>query len=381
MGWITHMNLRKSLFTLTFITLSAAVALSIASFFGCLKLRSIIAPQGIVINPHTSPVTMAELPAPSEHAAVLANVLEILQFVLPVLFFITALILTSCLFYRLKLKSPISLLTDSADRIMANDLDFTIASSSSDELGQLCRAFETMRQALLANTQELWRQNEERRRLNAAFSHDLRNPVTVLKGSVKFARQCVPDDRLSKDQLLETLARMEDYTDRIARYVEVMSSIQQLEQLPLQIGAMEWAVLSHELEHTVQLIAANTKIQVVFKQNAFKRQLLLDKSVIFQTAENLIANALRFAVSKIIMSCSVSQRQLILSVSDDGSGFPDALLKNGIRPFQKGTENMGHFGMGLYTCSVLCQKHGGSLQIENTEQGALVTARFEIKSV
>ena len=132
-----------------------------------------------MIDPHTA--VMTELPAPSESALQFAGVLEALQFILPVLFFVTALILTSSLFYRMKLREPIALLTDSADRIMANDLDFTIRSSSQDELGQLCRAFESMREALPVKYPELWRQNEERRQLNAAFSHDLRKPGYGIK--------------------------------------------------------------------------------------------------------------------------------------------------------------------------------------------------------
>lgn len=62
---------------------------------------------------------------------------------------------------------------------------------SDDELGQLCAAFETMRKELLKSNQELWRQAEERKRLNAVSSHDLRNPITVLKGTVKLLRQAL----------------------------------------------------------------------------------------------------------------------------------------------------------------------------------------------
>lgn len=51
-----------------------------------------------------------------------------------------------------------------------------------DELGKLCASFEKMRQALQESNDEMWRQMEERNRLNAAFSHDLRTPLTVLKG-------------------------------------------------------------------------------------------------------------------------------------------------------------------------------------------------------
>ncbi|WP_411337108.1 ATP-binding protein [Ruminococcus gauvreauii] len=379
MDWIKQMSLRKSLFTLTFISIIAAFILSVAAFWGCIRLRGIIAPEGIMIDPHTA--AMTELPAPSKSALQFAGVLEALQIILPVLFFVTALILTSSLFYRMKLREPIALLTDSADRIMANDLDFTIRSSSSDELGQLCRAFESMRETLLSSTRELWRQNEERRRLNAAFSHDLRNPVTVLKGSVKLARKCILKDSLSIDTLMETLTRMEDYTDRIAHYVETMSSIPQLEQLPLHTETFSWSVLSSELKHTVHLIASSADIQIQFGSDAYDGNMCLDKSILFQVFENITANALRFASSNICISCSVSKTQLILSVSDDGSGFPDDLLKCGVRPFMKTGTEPEHFGMGLYICSVLCRKHGGTLRMENTMQGALVTATFNIHKV
>lgn len=65
---------------------------------------------------------------------------------------------------------------------MAGDLDFALHTASADELGRLCSAFEAMRRALLESNRRLWRQAEDRQRLNAAFAHDLRNPVTVLKG-------------------------------------------------------------------------------------------------------------------------------------------------------------------------------------------------------
>ena len=45
----------------------------------------------------------------------------------------------------------------------------------------------TMRQTLLKSNRELWRQSEEQKRLKAAFPHDLRNPITVLKGSIEMA--------------------------------------------------------------------------------------------------------------------------------------------------------------------------------------------------
>ena len=69
----------------------------------------------------------------------------------------------------------------------------------------------------------------------------------------------------------------------------------------------------------------------------------------------------------------------MLSVTDDGCGFPEKLLQNGIQPFQKGNEDMGHFGMGLYTCELLCQKHDGNITLKNNPTGATVSIILTIE--
>lgn len=84
-------------------------------------------------------------------------------------------------FTEAKLETPLCILTTSANRIAENDLDFSIVYDKDDEMGLLCKAFEKMRSALESNNREMWRQMNERKKLNAAFSHDLRTPLTVTK--------------------------------------------------------------------------------------------------------------------------------------------------------------------------------------------------------
>ena len=86
------------------------------------------------------------------------------------------------LFYRNKLKRPLAELREASEKIAKSDLDFSIAYDSKDELGELVASFEIMRTTLANNFSEMWRQVEERKALNAAFAHDLRTPLTVLKG-------------------------------------------------------------------------------------------------------------------------------------------------------------------------------------------------------
>lgn len=377
MEWVKKKSLKKTLFTLAFVNLIIAALLSVLSFLVCIELRTRMVPQGeaIVIDGSYS---VTEYAISRSEDQTLSVLLSVLQLTLPVVFFIIALLATVFLFYNWKLKEPLKILMDGANHIIDNDLDFSIAARSTDELGQLCTAFETMRHTLLKNNRELWRQTEERKRLNAAFSHELRNPVTVLKGSAKMAMQCAVSGTEKAGLLLENLTRIDTYTHRIERYVEAMRNAERLEQIQLEKNFMEPQALVSELENMIRLVASDSEKQISFTGTEATGKIHVDKYVLFQTAENLVLNAIRFAELTILVNLSITDDMLIFEVADDGSGFPDKIIKNGIQPFQKGNEDTEHFGMGLYICDLLCKKHGGYLKIENASSGALVRAALKI---
>ena len=122
--------------------------------------------------------------------------------------------------------------------------------------------------------------------------------------------------------------------------------------------------------------AAESGRQLIFHGSSDPVAVVLDEGMLLQVAENLMSNALRFARQTVSVTLSFDTDGLELEVTDDGCGFPAELLKNGVQPFQKHTEEAEHFGMGLYICKVLCEKHGGSLLIENHKKGAKATAIF-----
>lgn len=376
---IKQMKLKKALFAMAFLNITIAFLLSLFIIWLCIELRSQIAPMGgISINMNSAHV-ITQPQNSTAQAALLADIISLVQIILPILIYIIALFTTASMFYHLKLKEPLKILTQGAACIIDNNLDFTIETTSQDELGQLCTAFETMRKTLLENNYTLWRQAEERKRLNAAFSHNLRNPVTVLKGSIKLALKNIEDITTASNPFTDHLLRMESYTNRIEHYVETMSSIQKLEDITLQPEPVKWDSLISELKNMLCFLREDTQKQIQFTPAKYKKNILIDKSVLFQIAENLVSNALRFAAARIDILCSISSGKLLLSVTDDGCGFPEKLLQNGIQPFQKGNEDMGHFGMGLYTCELLCQKHDGNITLKNNPTGATVSIILTIE--
>ena len=86
------------------------------------------------------------------------------------------------LFYHNKLKRPIEELEQASKKIADNNLDFSITYKNKDEMGTLCAEFERMRQQLVENNRVLWKKIEEEKILRAEIAHDIRSPLSVLKG-------------------------------------------------------------------------------------------------------------------------------------------------------------------------------------------------------
>lgn len=377
---IKQMSLKRAFLCLTLLFLFIALILSTLSIIG---INEILQQYGssIKIKLDGDIVTIPPVTTSSNVYPLWYQILEFLQFTLPVIFVVAGLILADIMFYRMKLKKPFAELQSGAERIMQNDLDFSIKSISKDELGQLCNAFEEMRLELLTNNRELWRQMEERRRLNAAFSHDLRNPVTVLKGSAKILKKGLSSGALSSSNALDSVSLIEEYSGRIEMYIEAMSSVQRLEELQCSPKNVSWETLIKELGDSIHVLTMDAGITVQKQFEKFQKTVWIDKSIVFNVAENLIMNAARYAKTKIQISLTLDAETIILSIQDDGIGFPQIILQKGAEPFLRGEENNeqnAHFGMGLYVCRLLCEKHNGSLLLQNTSKGALATAIFKV---
>lgn len=129
----------------------------------------------------------------------------------------------ACLFYKCKLEEPVRLIKEAAARIGRQDLDFRLSYDSNDEMGELCRSVESMRLALEDNYRLLWSQAEEKKRINAAFAHDMRTPLTIIKGYLEF--QELSAGSLSPKDLQKQAAVMKKHLARMENYIEAMNSL------------------------------------------------------------------------------------------------------------------------------------------------------------
>lgn len=372
MEWIKQMSLKKSLFTMVFIFLLGGLLLAFLSYQLCVN---------IIDNNGYYEIVYATEENAANHVMIQHPQYEIwsfLQYFLPVACIVFSLVLSNVVFYNVKLKKPIVILQSSAERIRQQDLNFVVEKVFNDELGELSTAFEIMREELYKNNRELWRQMEERKRLNTAFAHDLRNPVTVLKGSAKMLDKQLKQGGLTIENAEETVSLITQYADRIESYVEAMTSAQKLEEVKFERNPIYWSELTTELKNSLSIIGAEMNKKISFCCDGENRQINIDRFIIHNTAENLVNNALRFTKNEVSFSLSYDDKKVTMIITDDGTGFSPAVLKQGAIPFLRADycDSSSHFGMGLYICRLQCEKHGGNLILENLTKGAKVTATF-----
>lgn len=327
--------------------------------------------------------------------------------ILPAVWLALGMTVSSKVFYRLRLQKPLEELAQGISRIAANDLDFTISYESGDDLGLLCMSMERMRRELCANNKKMWDLLRKQELLHASAAHDLRTPITVLRGYLDFFKENINETvnetiiyknaadnknvtdnnsdkqiKISDPEILTAVFGMDEAVSRMEQYVGCMQDINQMESVKIRKKAENVAIFIEELKrdlsqlgNTDHPVAMDIKIRV--SSHITQTELTIDKTLLFRIIENLVQNAVRYAKSTVTVSLMTTGNVLIICVEDDGSGFHTNDLEHAIDLFYT-TESSRHFGIGLNICSVICRKLDGTLSLENRKTGgACVTATIK----
>ncbi len=334
-------------------------------------------------------------------------------------------IISILLFYRHKLKNPIEELELASQKIGQNDLNFHITYTNKDEMGRLCREFERMREQLAENHQKLWKMIEEEKALRAAIAHDIRSPLSVLEGYQEMLMEYLPNREIDIKQAMEMVAESRKQIERMDIFVETMRKMSSLETRELRNEEITSRQLEGDIQAELRILEkkyqkkcylkaalanecfagdkevimevvdnlllnalryAKTKVEMEkkYQKKCYLKAALAnecfagDKEVIMEVVDNLLLNALRYAKTKVEIMMSLSFCELKISVKDDGIGFTED-RENVTKLFCRRNvkDSLKHAGMGMYISRLYCEKHGGELIVENSENsGAAITAVF-----
>ncbi len=264
-----------------------------------------------------------------------------------------------------QLLEPLLTLTQTALSITrADDLSLRIPEkylSSGDEVGRLVQAFN----ATLERLEELF---NSQRRFVADVSHDLRTPLTVMKGNADLLRRMKRLDAESLDSIdLEI--------DRMTRMVGDLLLLAQAEsgRLPLDRRRIELDTLLLEVFQQAHVLAGDSKHLSV--EEIDQMQVCGDRDRLKQVFLNLIGNAIKYTQpgANIRLRLTQYEGQAWVAVIDDGPGIPEEDLGHIFERFYRAekarsrSEDGGGFGLGLSIAYWIVQNHGGRIAVRSQE--------------
>ncbi len=287
-----------------------------------------------------------------------------------------AIVMVSHMYYKNKLKEPLDILKKEMEAVSRDDLSMDCRYMSGDEMGEVCEAFNRMRLQLIDNRKNTWKLVKDQRELNAAFAHDIRTPLTVMKGYTQILRKFQSGGQISEEKLMETLSLIENQVDRLEQFAGTMKEINTFEELELERKQITGSKLISEMKELLSGMAVFIpSMDLTVEADCEETEMVLDSRAVLEVAENLMGNALRYAKERIHVQLQMERGKLYLYVRDDGGGFDKKSLLNAKNPYF--TTEKGHFGLGLTICKLLCEKHGGMLEVTNgIHGGGIVCASF-----
>jgi signal transduction histidine kinase len=276
---------------------------------------------------------------------------------------VTAVVGSAFWFLQRQLK-PLTSLHDGVDAVARGDFEARVKVVRDDEIGRVARAFNGM-------TNRVEEMIDDRERLLADVSHELRSPIARMKVALEFIPEGDKRDALARD-----LREMESLIAVLLEREELRSRAGRIEGEDVDLSAVAGAVADAFAEQGpgVELVSeGSVKIHA-------------DPALMKLLIQNLIDNAVKFSrpdSRPVVAQLEAAEDQVVLRVADDGIGIPAASVEQIFEPFVKLNRARGHrvgYGIGLNLCRRIVQLHGGTIRLlprEPRGTEAVVTLRRE----
>ncbi|HXA27933.1 MAG TPA: HAMP domain-containing sensor histidine kinase [Candidatus Angelobacter sp.] len=276
---------------------------------------------------------------------------------------------------------PLRRVAATARRLAAGDLRARSNLPRSGEVGALASAFDDMADRIEVAFAARAESEARMRRFVADASHELRTPITALKGYIDVIRRGAVRDPQSMDAALETMARE---AERMRVLVLDLLTLARLDaQRPMEIGPVDLTeVINAVLDESAHLPGMPDDLQRSVA--AAPVVVMADRNALTAIARNLLGNACKYAPgAPQRWTTAVDGTHGVLSVHDDGPGIPAADLPHVFERFYRGEKTRareeGGSGLGLSIVQGLVTAMGGDVSLQSVDgQGTTITVRLPL---
>ncbi|MCT8139246.1 HAMP domain-containing histidine kinase [Anaerobacillus sp. CMMVII] len=280
---------------------------------------------------------------------------------------------------------PLKTLQQATENIKSGNLDFKIEEKRKDEIGHLTRDFESMRQKLKHSIEVQQLYEENRKLLISNISHDLKTPITSIKGYVEGLRDGVANTKEKQQKYVSTIYRKANELDALIDELFLFSTLD-LNRASFHFEKLNIVHFIQECIDDLSYGLEKSGVQIKF-QNPYASSVLVtaDPEKLMRVFNNIIQNSIKYIdkdPGQITITLHKAEDLLFVTVEDNGSGIDSDDLPSVFESFYRADKSRnsktGGTGLGLAISKQIIEAHGGSIWAESTK-GMGTAIKFSLK--
>lgn len=281
--------------------------------------------------------------------------------------------------------TPIRKLSNAAKEISEGNLDYSIASTKTDELGHLSNTFEMMRQHLKEAKTVQTRYEQNHQELIASISHDVKTPLTSIKGYVRGIQDGVANTPEKLDHYMETIYKKANEMDALIDELFQYSKLD-LARVPFQFEDIDIYSYFSDFVNELNFQLENDRGSAVLSANKDDSYIVkADREQLNRVVTNITQNSLKYmdkGCAEIQVQLMSQQTHVAVEIKDNGVGVPSKDLSSIFDPFFRTdtsrNSSTGGSGLGLAISKKIIEEHGGSIWA-HSEKGKSTSIHFTLR--
>lgn len=278
-------------------------------------------------------------------------------------------------------------LKHATEQIKDGNLNFELKTRSRDEIGDVSRAFEQMRSKLKESIDKQLQIEENRKELISSISHDLKTPVTSIKGYVEGIMDGVADSPEKMDKYIKTIYAKANDLDRLIDDLFLFSKLD-LKKVPFNFEKVDLVKYFNDCIEELRIDLDKKAIKLEFENNCAENvTVMADREKLKRVIVNIIQNAVKYMDKEektINVNVSCSGNEALVRIRDNGQGIKEEELQfifdRFFRTDASRNSSTGGSGLGLSITKQIIEGHEGKIWAES-EYGKQTTIAFTLKIV
>ena len=293
---------------------------------------------------------------------------------------ITVILLPSLSFGK-KMKRKMKPVMNAAEKIKNQDLEYDVVYSGVKEIDDCLESIDEMRNALKDSLALQWKTEQEKNRQMSALAHDIKTPLTVIRGNAELLSEMKMTEEQEKyiDYIISSALQIQNYVQTL---IEVTKSV---DGYQISFKKIRTEDILGEIKKQTLGLAEVYNLKVNWEEQFISETVSVVYDQVVRAVMNIIKNAAEHTPKGGTIHISIKEHndELIFTVEDTGSGFTEETLLHGTEQFfMDDTSRSGgaHYGIGLFSAKSIAEKHGGRILLTNSEEtgGAKVEICFPL---